>query len=148
MRVFLRAILFFWVIASLTFFSLRALPGSPFEEEGELYPQLKMALEDHYGLQKPILEQYLGFLKRTLQGDLGFSLAYPRLSILDFIRSRLPYSLALGGMALFIVLFLGIPTGMVMGFQFCRGKWLRARRLVTFPRGSSLITTLRLLVWS
>jgi oligopeptide transport system permease protein len=69
-RLFHMAIALF-VLATLVFFLIRALPGGPFDREKTLPPEVVKNLETHYGLDKPLLSQYLDFLRGAARGDLG-----------------------------------------------------------------------------
>ncbi|MGL5354041.1 MAG: ABC transporter permease, partial [Clostridium sp.] len=70
-RVF-SSILTIWVVVTLTFFLMRAMPGGPFSGE-RMTPEIKANLEEKYGLDKPIGEQYTLYMKNLLKGDLGES---------------------------------------------------------------------------
>jgi len=62
-----------WVIATITFFLMWAVPGGPFTHEKERPPGLEKALQEKYGLDDPVWEQYARYLGNLLQGDLGIS---------------------------------------------------------------------------
>ncbi len=62
-----------WVIATLTFFLMQAVPGGPFTQEKERPPALERALQAKYGLDDPLWEQYGHYLVNLTQGDLGIS---------------------------------------------------------------------------
>jgi len=68
------------------------------------------------GLDQPLPMQYLGFLSRALQGDLGTSFVYNQPSI-NVILQRLPATLELAFCALFLSLVLGIPLGLLAGLR-------------------------------
>ena len=60
-RVFL-AILTVWVVITVTFFVMHAVPGGPFLSEKAISASAQKALEAKYGLDKPLLEQYGTYL--------------------------------------------------------------------------------------
>src|SRR5437763_9892715 len=89
-RLFLLVPILFGV-SLLIFFWIRALPGSPAESLlGErATPALVQAYRQRYGLDKPVYVQYWAYLKTTVQGDLGVSVASRR-SVTSEIKERIP----------------------------------------------------------
>ncbi|MTI66817.1 MAG: ABC transporter permease, partial [Firmicutes bacterium] len=65
-----------WVIATITFFLMHALPGDPFTDTKKLPPEIIANLKAKYNLDKPLIVQYFGYLKDVARGDLGLSLRY------------------------------------------------------------------------
>jgi len=55
----LQAIPTLWVIATVTFFMTRYAPGGPFDSEKAIPQEIKVKLESHFGLDRPLAEQYL-----------------------------------------------------------------------------------------
>ena len=68
------------------------------------------------GLDKPLWEQFLIFIKNALQGDLGRSFVYST-DALGLILSKLPATLELAFLALIFAVFLGVPLGMIAGLK-------------------------------
>lgn len=71
-------VLVLWAVATLTFFALRLMPGDPVlailgGPSGNPTPEAIEAARLEYGLDKPLAVQYLLYLWRLLQGDLGMS---------------------------------------------------------------------------
>ena len=118
----LQAIPTLWVIATLTFFMTRFAPGGPFDSEKAIAEEIRVKLESHFGLDRPLFEQYLIYLQNLLHGDLGPSFKYPEWDVSELIATAFPVSLTLGVMALLIALCLGIPVGMVAALR--RNSWL------------------------
>jgi len=118
----LQAIPTLWVIATVTFFMTRFAPGGPFDSEKAIPEEIKIKLESHFGLDRPLLDQYLLYLKNLLQGDLGPSFKYPEWNVSELIATAFPVSLTLGAFSLMIALLLGIPVGMVAALK--RNTWL------------------------
>ena len=111
-----------WLIATLTFFLLRILPGGPFDAEKNLPPEIIANLKAKYHMDKPLIDQYLFFnLQKLANGDLGISYKYLDRSVNDILASALPVSLTLGGAALFIAIIIGVPLGVVGSYskRFC-----------------------------
>lgn len=110
-RRLLQAIPTLWVVATATFLLLRLAPGGPFDDEKPLPPEIKEKIEAHYGLDRPLQEQYFEFLGNILQGDLGPSYKYPGWDVQEIIIQAFPVSLELGLWGLLIALCVGIPIG-------------------------------------
>jgi peptide/nickel transport system permease protein len=70
----------------------------------------------HYGLDQPLWRQYLAFLGRLLQGDLGRSFVL-NIPVLQLVLSRLPATLELALASVLIGAFIGIPLGIYAGYQ-------------------------------
>jgi len=99
------------VIVTLAFVVVRLAPGGPFDAEQSLPPEVKANLERAYGLDQPLLHQYLHYLGGAMHGDFGPSLKYRDLSVRALIGAGLPVSLLLGVAALAVALALGVPLG-------------------------------------
>ncbi len=96
---------------SASFFLLRILPGSPFDQDRALAPEIKANLERQYGLDKPLIHQYFKYIEGALHGDLGPSLKYTSRSVREIIADALPVSLTLGFLALLLSLSIGVSAG-------------------------------------
>ncbi len=98
---------------SASFFLLRVLPGSPFDQDRALAPEIKANLEKQYGLDQPLMHQYLKYIQGVVHGDLGPSLKYTSRGVTEIIADALPVSLALGFFALLLSVVLGITLGLI-----------------------------------
>jgi oligopeptide transport system permease protein len=106
-----------FVVATLTFFMVRLVPGGPFDAERTVAPEIKRELEAYYGLDKPVFRQYLDYLGRLVRGDLGPSYKYANRSVNEMIAATFPVSLQLGGLALSLALLLGITAGVIAALR-------------------------------
>jgi peptide/nickel transport system permease protein len=99
-------------VSLLIFFWIRALPGSPAEALlGErATPQLVHQLRERYGLDKPVYRQYFAYVKTTLEGDFGVSVATHR-HVSDEIKQRFPATIELAIAAMLFATLVGIPLG-------------------------------------
>src|ERR671931_762053 len=99
-------------VSLLIFFWIRALPGSPAESLlGErATPRLVQQYRQLYGFDKPIPVQYWRYLKTTLGGDLGTSIASHR-TISSEIRNRFPATIELAVAAMIVAIGIGLPLG-------------------------------------
>lgn len=118
----LQAIPTLWVIATLTFFMTRFAPGGPFDAEKAIPQEIKVKLESHFGLDRPLFDQYLLYLKNLLRGDLGPSFKYPGWEVSELIATAFPVSLTLGVLSLGISLLIGIPAGIIAALR--KNTWL------------------------
>jgi oligopeptide transport system permease protein len=100
-----------FIIITLSFFVIRLAPGGPFDEEQALPPEIKANLEAAYGLDRPLLEQYLRYLSGLIRGDFGPSFKFKDFSVTELIAQGLPISLLLGLSAVLLALLVGIPLG-------------------------------------
>ena len=112
-RRFLETIPVLFIIATVTFFMLRLAPGGPFDKEKNTTAEIRKALEAHYGLDKPLMVQYLIVLKGYLKGDLGPSYKYPNRSVNELIADPFPVSLQLGVLGMGIALAIGVTAGIL-----------------------------------
>ena len=101
-----------WVIATLTFGLMKALPGDPFHNP-KMSPAVKEALTYKYGLDKPLLKQYGIYIGNLVKGDLGTSIKYPGRSVNQIIKDGFPKSFALGWRAMVFATFFGLMFGVV-----------------------------------
>ena len=114
------AILTVFVVATLTFFLMNAVPGGPYEAEKAISPAAKAALESKFGLDQPLFKQYLLYMKNLLHGDFGPSLKQRGRNVIDIIMAKFPVSAKIGGISVLVALLVGIPLGSVAALH--RGK--------------------------
>lgn len=112
-RRLLQTIPVLWIIVTATFFMVRFVPGGPFTAEKAVTPEILRNLEAHYGLNKPLYQQYLDYLGSLLRGDLGPSFKYASRSVNEIIADKLPVSLELGAWSLGVALILGLSLGII-----------------------------------
>lgn len=106
----LLAIVTVFIIAAITFFTMNAIPGGPFASEKAPSPEVQRVLEERYNLDKPVVEQFVIYLKNFIHGDLGVSLKNAR-SISTIIGESFPISAKLGGMAALVATVVGVVLG-------------------------------------
>lgn len=106
----LLALLTIFIICAITFFAMHAVPGGPFNSEKALDPITVQALNERYGLNKPVPVQFVNWMKGLFQGDFGVSLKNGR-EISTIIGESFPTSAKLGLMAMGVALVLGISMG-------------------------------------
>jgi oligopeptide transport system permease protein len=106
-----------WAIGTLTFFLLRLAPGGPFLAERDIPPAAKAQLQHTYGLDRPLGEQYVAFLKNAARFDFGPSYKYPARQVREIIADALPVSMELGGLALLVAVLAGVPLGVIAALK-------------------------------
>lgn len=101
-------------LSILLFAWVRALPGDPARSLlGErATPEGIERINAAYGFDKPLLEQYLTYVKALLQGDFGSSIQTGR-PVIDSFVERFPATLELGLAALILAVAVGVPLGYV-----------------------------------
>ena len=62
-----------WFIATATFIGMHSVPGDPLLNDKAVTPEIRRNLEQRYGLDKPLTEQYVIFMRNMLRGDFGIS---------------------------------------------------------------------------
>ena len=86
-----------FALATITFFLMHAIPGSPFAGETSKLPaNVKEKLVEQYGLDKPVTEQYVRYLQNAVKGDFGTSLNRKGKAVSDIIMAGIPYTASLG----------------------------------------------------
>lgn len=108
----LLAVVTVWVVITVTFFVMHAVPGGPFVGEKATMPAVQKAMEAKYGLDKPLLTQYTTYLKDIVfHLDFGPSLKLRGRAVIDVIKDGMRTSVKLGLAAAVIALFLGMVLG-------------------------------------
>ena len=102
----------FFLIASLTFFLMQTLPGSPFNDE-RLSEAQRIVLNERYGLDEPIVMQYFRYLGNILMGDLGVSFQFDGRAVSTIIGEKIGVSAILGAQAMGIGILFGGLFGII-----------------------------------
>ena len=134
-RVWTSAVTLF-VVITVTFFLMRAIPGGPFTDEKAIPPQILTKVLERYHMNDPIHIQYFHYLQSLARFDLGPSFRYEGMSVNDLIRDSFPISLLIGSMAILIALGIGIPAGIVSALR--RGGWQDKTAMVVATLGITI----------
>ena len=114
----LLAILTIWIVITVTFFVMHAIPGGPFMGEKALTKEAQAALEAKYGLDKPLFEQYTTYLHDIItRFDFGPSLKQRGRQVIDIIADGMKTSAKLGLIAAFGAALIGIVLGAVAALR-------------------------------
>lgn len=125
-----------FALTTITFYLTRLMPGNPFQTENISTSMLE-TITAHYGLDKPIDQQYVLYLKNLLHGDLGVSYKKSGVSVNEIIASGFPVTMKLGVITYIVSVFIGIAIGIWMAVtkkEFVRGTLLTVSTLgVSIP---------------
>ncbi|HKQ11075.1 MAG TPA: oligopeptide ABC transporter permease OppB [Rhizomicrobium sp.] len=121
LRRFLGAIPTLFVIVTLAFFMMRAAPGGPFDSQRRLPPEVERNVKAAYNLDKPLTQQYLIYLGKLAQGDLGPSYKNKDFTVAQLIGTGLPVSARLGLTAMVLALLLGSFLGIAAALK--QNRW-------------------------
>lgn len=100
-----------WAIITITFFLMHAVPGNPFAKEGKMPKVVYENLQKKYGLDKPLGQQYLIYLKNLAKGDFGDSMKSRVETVNEMIKRGFPVSARIGMQALIVALIFGPALG-------------------------------------
>ncbi|MBF4769284.1 ABC transporter permease [Nocardioides agariphilus] len=117
----------------VSFFLFRVMPGDPAKTLGRGRFSTPEQLEEFnkaYGLDQPLPQQFVTFLKNTLTGDFGISLRY-RVPVSDLILDRMWPTILLVGLSTIFATVIGVWLGI-------RGAWNRGGKFDNFSTGTSL----------
>ena len=85
-----------FLIATVTFFLMHLIPGDPFSLPRDTPEVVRENLEEKYGLDKPLFEQYTIYMKNLLHGDFGSSMKYKGQTVVGKLASGMPPSALVG----------------------------------------------------
>ena len=111
------ALITIWFIITLTFFLMYSIPGSPISTEKVYDVALQQALEEKFGLNKPLHERYVKCLVDYAHGDFGISYLKIGLTTNEIIASGFPYSLRIGIYASGLIVLFGIAAGILAALR-------------------------------
>ncbi|MGZ4159821.1 MAG: oligopeptide ABC transporter permease [Neobacillus sp.] len=106
-----------FIVVSITFFLMKLIPGSPFNNFEKLSEFQRNILLTKYGLNDPVPVQYLNYLKAMVKGDLGISFQFDNTPVTELIANRLGPSAQLGLQAMIVGAFLGIFLGVIAALK-------------------------------
>lgn len=113
------ALVVMWAVATLVFFMLRLVPGDPFLamvfDTGD--PAAAAEMRRAYGLDQPLVVQYLKYLWQVAQGNLGSSIYGSRVPVAQIIAEAFPRTISLTVLAFLIALLIAVPAGLVSALR-------------------------------
>jgi oligopeptide transport system permease protein len=103
-----------FVLITLTFFLVRAMPGSPYTGEKAIPAHTLQRMKEYTGLDQPVPVQYFRYLKNLIvHQDLGDVIKKDGVKVSEIIGESFPVSLGLGVLSIGIALMVGIPAGVI-----------------------------------
>ena len=107
-------VLALWLLATVTFFLMQAMPGDPFLKPKALPESVEKNVRAKWGLDKPVVVQYLIYVKNAAIGDFGYSYYYKgSRTVAEVIGAGFPASFGLGIRSLIVAIFLGLLLGII-----------------------------------
>ncbi|HEX9118354.1 MAG TPA: ABC transporter permease [Anaerolineae bacterium] len=131
LRRLVKAILTIWLVTTITFFVIRAMPGNAVDILIQDLTMQGMSPDDarnqaatllNLDLNRPVGEQYLHYLVNVTHGDLGRSYKSQGLTVSSIIGQVLPWTLFSVGLSLLITFVIGISLGTIMAYK--RDTWI------------------------
>jgi len=107
-----------WVMVTLTFVMMKAIPGDPFSEEKALSAEMKLRLNRHWGLDQPFITQYFQYLRSIITWDLGPSMVHQGRTVNQIIRDGFPVSALIGAEALVLATLFGSLIGIASALTY------------------------------
>jgi len=128
-RRLLQGLLVLVLVTVFMFFIMRLLPGDPLliymaqqsQQLVDMPPERAQQLRHEFGLDRPLMVQYVNWISGVVHGDFGTSVFY-REKVSSLMRQRFPVTAYLGVLALAVAIIGGLASGMLAAIR--RGKWL------------------------
>jgi ABC-type dipeptide/oligopeptide/nickel transport system permease component len=114
-------------VSFITFVLMKMVPGGPFDimslNTSVIIPEeVKVNLNAKYGLDKPIITQYLLFMRNAVRLDFGYSFFFQGQTVLQIFQEQWPYSIQLGLMTMGFSIVVGMGLGIAAGMK--PGTWV------------------------
>ena len=127
-----------FIVASATFFLMKLLPGTPFNNPKIPADQL-LILKKQYGLDKPVWMQYLTYIVGISHGDFGMSYQFPGQTVSNLIASRIGPSLQIGAQAMVVGTLAGILLGAIAAIR--KNTWVDATATILLFSVAQFLTS-------
>ncbi|MCK9906082.1 ABC transporter permease, partial [Frankia sp. Cpl3] len=126
-----------FLVSIMTISLIHMIPGDPARVilGQDATPETYEALRKELGLDQPIVMQYLGWMGKVLQGDLGLSIT-DRVPVIDLIAQRLPATVELTVGTFLVALLIAFPAGILAAVR--RGTWIDYTSTFTALGGMSI----------
>lgn len=107
-------------VSIISFLLMHAVPGGPFDtaqqQEMPVPEYVRETLMRKYNLDRPLYEQYLSYVSKLVQGDLGISFRYGD-PVTEFLRRAWPRTIILGLLTLVVSTTIGVSFGIVQALR-------------------------------
>jgi len=118
--IFKRLVIAFFtifLIATITFFMMHAIPGGPFTREKPVPPEILRNLNEKYHLDDPLIKQYADYMIGLFTFDLGPSFSKVGVTVNELILGGIPASAKIGFFASLLIVLIGIPFGIISALK-------------------------------
>jgi oligopeptide transport system permease protein len=115
-------ILTLFIVVSVTFFLMKLIPGSPFNNWEKLSEAQRAILNTKYGLSDPVPVQYAHYLLNMVKGDLGVSFQFNNTPVTELLAQRIGPSAVLGVQSMIVGALLGILLGVIAALK--QNTWM------------------------
>ena len=105
------------LVVTVTWVLVRMAPGNFYSGERKLPPAIEENIKKKYGLDKPVIQQYLMMMGNIIRLDFGDSLKYEGQSVNQIISRHFPYSATLGIFAYLLALLIGLSAGFIAALK-------------------------------
>ncbi len=138
------------LVASITFALMNLVPGGPFLSEKTPSEATLKALNEKYGLDKPLIVQYKNYMEKAIRGDFGPSIKQRGRTVIQIISTGFKVSAKVGGLAILLAVLTGVPLGSIAALN--RGKWIDNVIIVISTSGiaipSFVVSTVLMVIFS
>ncbi len=138
------------LVASITFALMNLIPGGPFLSEKAPSEATLKALNEKYGLDKPVIVQFKNYLEKAIRGDFGPSIKQRGRTVIQIITTGFKVSARVGGLAILLAVLTGVPLGSIAALN--RGKWIDNVIIVISTSGiaipSFVVSTVLMMIFS
>jgi len=114
---FFSMIITLFLIATLTFFLMNAIPGDPFSLERDTPQVIRDSLNQQYGLDKPVVERYFRYMGNLLQGDFGMSMKQKGQTVVGKVAKTMPVSAVVGLGGVLVGVVIGVLFGIIAALK-------------------------------
>lgn len=111
-----------FIVATVTFFLMKLIPGSPFNNFQKLNEIQQNLLLEKYGLNDPVPVQYFKYMSNLVKGDLGVSFQFNNTPVTELIGNRIGPSAVLGLQAMILGSLVGIFLGAIAALK--QNSWI------------------------
>ena len=129
-------VLTLWLIATITFFLMQFLPGTPYTNAEKLSPEQIALLNEQAGLDKPMITQYGLYLTNLVKGDFVISFQFKNQPVANLLSGRIGPSLQLGLQAIIFGTFFGIILGTISAMK--QNTWIDTTSTLVAILGRSI----------
>ena len=103
------------VVVSVIAFALGHAGGNPLDAilPDDADATVRADLEEFWGINKPLHEQYFTYVWNAVRGDFGNSFKYPQFSVSELIQDRFVATIQLAGAGILVAVVIGLPIGVL-----------------------------------